>query len=176
MIADVRRRRSEPNASRWTLTLHYATYTQRARALFLDSLWWTAIVLFVPLGPSPENMPLSPEGLAAFTAMWLLLAQCAPIAMTGVLWAVWGTSPGKRALKLRIVDADTAQPMTARQAALRTFGYFLTFATCGAGFLWVLFTSRNQTLHDRIANTVVVSYGGAKGDADASTTSPDSRS
>ena len=138
--------------------MHYATCTQRARALFLDSLWWTVIVLFVPLGPSLESTSLSPEGLAASAAMWLLLGQCVPILVTGALWAVWGTSPGKRALRLRIVDADTGLTVTARQAALRTIGYLLTFATCGAGFLWVLFSWRKQALHDRIANTVVVTY------------------
>nr|WP_243658217.1 RDD family protein [Paraburkholderia sp. BL9I2N2] len=54
--------------------------------------------------------------------------------MTGILWAVWGTSPGKRVLRLRIVDADTGLPMTVRQAFLRTAGYMLTFATCGGDF------------------------------------------
>jgi hypothetical protein len=29
--------------------------------------------------------------------------------------------------------------MTVRQAGLRTLGYLLSFATCGAGFLWMLF-------------------------------------
>ncbi|WP_429468720.1 RDD family protein [Paraburkholderia sp. WSM4175] len=52
------------------------------------------------------------------------------------MWAIWDTSPGKRALGLRIVDADTGEPMTARQAAMRTLGYLVCFATCGAGFLW----------------------------------------
>jgi hypothetical protein len=72
------------------------------------------------------------------------------------MWAVWSTSPGKRALHLQIVDADTGQAMTVRQAGLRTLGYLLTFAMRGAGFLWVLFNDRRQTLHDRIANTTVV--------------------
>lgn len=136
--------------------LHFATYSQRARALFLDSIWWTVIVLFVPLGPSPETMPLSPDAFAVSAVLWLLLAQCVPIILTGIFWAVWGTTPGKRALRLQIVDADTGQSMTVNQAVLRTIGYLLTFATCGAGFLWVLFTSRKQALHDRIANTVVI--------------------
>jgi uncharacterized RDD family membrane protein YckC len=46
--------------------------------------------------------------------------------------------------------------MTVRQAGLRTLGYLLSLATCGAGFLWVLFNQRKQALHDRIANTVVI--------------------
>jgi uncharacterized RDD family membrane protein YckC len=136
--------------------LHYASFSQRVRALFLDSLWWTVIALFMPLGPSPEGIPLSPDAFAASALLWLMLAQFVPIAVTGLLWVTWCTSPGKRALRLQIVDADSGHPMTVGQAVLRTIGYLLTFATCGAGFLWILFNPRRQALHDRIANTVVV--------------------
>ena len=136
--------------------MRYASYSRRATALTIDSIWWTAIVLLVPLGPSTEEILLAPESYAATILFWLAIGQCLPILLTGVMWAVWGTSPGKRALRLRIVDADTGRAMTVRQAGLRTLGYLLTFATCGAGFLWVLFNDRKQTLHDRIANTTVV--------------------
>ncbi|MFM0573097.1 RDD family protein, partial [Paraburkholderia caledonica] len=102
------------------------------------------------------DLLLAPDAFASTLVLWLLVGQCVPILVTGVLWAVWGTSPGKRVLRLRIVDADTGQPMTVRQAILRTAGYVLTFATCGAGFLWVPFNPRRQALHDRIANTVVI--------------------
>jgi uncharacterized RDD family membrane protein YckC len=136
--------------------MRYATYSERARALFIDSVWWTIIVLFVPLGPSAENLPLSPDALGATLLLWAMVAQSVPIVVTGVLWAIWGTSPGKRVVRLRIVDADTQAAMTTTQAILRTIGYLLTFAMCGAGFLWILFNPRKQALHDRIANTVVV--------------------
>jgi uncharacterized RDD family membrane protein YckC len=133
-----------------------ATSSERARALFIDSLWWTLIALFVPLGPSLDTMPLSPDALAADMILWLILAQTVPILVTGVLWAVWGSTPGKHVLKLHIVDADSGEPMTPRQSLLRTFGYLLTFAMFGAGFLWIFFNPRKQALHDRIANTVVM--------------------
>jgi uncharacterized RDD family membrane protein YckC len=135
--------------------MRLATYSERARALFIDSIWWTVILLFIPLGPSSEEILLSPDALAATFILWLIVAQCIPLLITGVLWVVWGTSPGKRVVRLRIVDADSHEPMTRRQAVLRTVGYILTFTMCGAGFLWVLFNPRRQALHDRIANTVV---------------------
>jgi uncharacterized RDD family membrane protein YckC len=94
-------------------------------------------------------------------AFWLFVGQCIPILVTGALWAFWGTSPGKRAVRIRIVDADTGEPLTRKQALLRTLGYLLTFATCGAGFLWIAFNPRVQALHDRIANTVVVDTAAA---------------
>ncbi|MFL9932192.1 RDD family protein [Paraburkholderia sp. RL18-103-BIB-C] len=53
--------------------------------------------------------------------------------------------------------------MTMRQAGLRTLGYLLSFSTCGAGFLWVLFNQRKQALHDRLANTVVIDDGPVDG-------------
>ena len=143
--------------------MRYASYSRRATALAIDSIWWTIIVLFVPLGPSTEDILMAPESFALSIALWLAVGQCIPILVTGVLWAVWGTSPGKRALHLRIVDADTGKPMTMRQAGLRTLGYLLSFATCGAGFLWVLFNPRKQALHDRIANTVVIEDGAHEG-------------
>jgi uncharacterized RDD family membrane protein YckC len=136
--------------------MRYASYSRRASALTIDSIWWTVIVLFVPLGPSTEDLLVAPEAFASTIVLWLAVGQCIPILVTGVLWAVWGTSPGKRALHLRIVDANTGMRMTGMQAGLRTLGYLLSFATCGAGFLWVLFNPRKQALHDRIANTVVI--------------------
>lgn len=148
--------------------MRYASYSRRASALAIDSIWWTVIALFVPLGPSMEDLLMAPESFAATIVLWLAIGQCIPILATGVLWAVWGTSPGKRALRLRIVDADTGAPMTVRQAGLRTLGYLLSFATCGAGFLWVLCNQRKQALHDRIANTVVIDDG-----SDASSNLPE---
>ena len=137
----------------------YATYSQRARALFIDSIWWTVIVLFIPLGPSTDDILAAPEAYGSSIVLWLVVGQCIPILVTGVMWAVWGTSPGKRAVRIRIVDADSGQSMTVKQAMLRTVGYLLTFGILGAGFLWVLFNPKKQALHDRLANTVVIDVG-----------------
>lgn len=136
--------------------MRYATYSQRARALFIDSIWWTVIVMFIPIGPSTDAILTAPEAFASSVVFWLLAAQCIPILVTGVMWGLWGTSPGKRAVGLRIVDAATGQSMTAKQAMLRTIGYLLTFGTFGAGFLWGRSSPRRQALHDGIAHTVVI--------------------
>ncbi|KDR38253.1 transporter [Caballeronia glathei] len=136
--------------------MRYASYSRRAWALAIDSIWWTVIVLFIPLGPSTEDLLMAPDSLTATILLWLAIGQCLPVLATGVLWAIWGTSPGKRALHLRIVDRDTGRQMTVRQASLRTLGYLVCFATCGAGFLPMLFNAQKQGLHDRMANTVVI--------------------
>ncbi|WP_316150583.1 RDD family protein [Cupriavidus sp. BIC8F] len=137
-------------------TTQYATYSRRARALFIDSIWWVVLMLFIPVGPSTEEILSAPVSLGPSVVLWLTVLQCVPLIVTGIMWAVWGTSPGKRALGLRIVDADTGEPMTIRQAAIRTLGYLVCFASFGIGFLWMLFNPRRQGLHDLMANTVVV--------------------
>jgi uncharacterized RDD family membrane protein YckC len=143
-------------SNRTNSTVHLATYSQRARALFIDSIWWTVIMLFVPVGSSSDVLLVAPEAAASLFVLWFFESQCVPIIITGLMWAAWGTTPGKRALHLLIVDADSGQRMNVKQSLLRTFGYLLTFATLGAGFLWVFFNPRKQALHDRIANTVVI--------------------
>ena len=136
--------------------MYFATISQRARALFIDSIWWTVIMLFVPVGSTNDLLLTDPSNAAALLALWFFAGQCVPIVITGLMWAAWGTTPGKRACHLRIVDAQSGERMSVTQSMLRTFGYLLTFATLGAGFLWVFFNPKKQALHDRIANTVVI--------------------
>jgi uncharacterized RDD family membrane protein YckC len=136
--------------------MRYATRSQRARALFIDSIWWTVIVLFIPIGFSTDAILMAPEAFVPSAVFWLLVSQSIPILITGAMWVLCGTSPGKRVVRLRIVDAATSQSMGAKQATLRTIGYLLTFGTCGAGFLWGWSSPRRQALHDRIAHTVVI--------------------
>jgi uncharacterized RDD family membrane protein YckC len=156
-----------PFGHRFAPSIRYASHARRMSALGIDSLWWTVIVLFVPLGPSTDELLAQPESLLATILLWTLLAQCMPIVLTGVMWVVWGTSPGKRALHLRIVDADSGQRMTAKQAALRTVGYLICFAACGAGFLPIPFNERRQGWHDRMANTIVIEEETGDGGRDA---------
>jgi len=136
--------------------VHLATISQRARALFIDSIWWTVIMLFVPIGSTDDLLLIDPANATALVLLWFFASQCVPIVITGGMWVAWGTTPGKRALHLRIVDAQSRQRMSVKQSLLRTLGYLLTFATLGAGFLWVFFNPKKQALHDRIANTVVI--------------------
>jgi uncharacterized RDD family membrane protein YckC len=138
--------------------LQYVGYSRRASALFIDSIWWTIVALFIPVGPDVSlNDPTGVLALFSWSTLgWITLAQCIPLLLTGVLWTVWGTSPGKRLLGLRIVDADTGYPMSPLQAALRTLGYLICFGTFGLGFLPMFFSEKKQGLHDMMANTVVV--------------------
>ena len=67
-----------------------------------------------------------------------------------------GATPGKMLLRCAIVDATTGLPPTLEQSIIRVFGGILSIAPLGIGLLWMIFTKKNQALHDVIAGTIVV--------------------
>ena len=67
-----------------------------------------------------------------------------------------GQSAGMRILGIRIIRID-GKPFGIRNALLRHFvGYPISTAIFFMGFLWMLWDSRQQGWHDKIAKTVVV--------------------
>lgn len=75
---------------------------------------------------------------------------------SAICWKLWSATPGKMLLRMKIVDADTQQPMTDRQILLRCFGYILSCSVFFLGIFWISFNKRHQGWHDKIANTVVI--------------------
>ncbi len=69
-------------------------------------------------------------------------------------WSVKGATPGKELLDLRVETEDGVSPLPLDRAALRVFGYLLSAASLGVGFLMVAFAGGG--LHDRVSRTRVV--------------------
>jgi len=67
-----------------------------------------------------------------------------------------GQTVGKRALNIRIVDADNGGPIGYGRAVLRYFARILSFIPCFLGYFWMLWDKNSQTWHDKITTDVVV--------------------
>ena len=67
-----------------------------------------------------------------------------------------GYSLGKTAVGIRLVKVSTGQPMGAGLCFVRQLAHYVDSLVCYLGWLWPLWDSRNQTLADKIMNTVVV--------------------
>jgi uncharacterized RDD family membrane protein YckC len=91
---------------------------------------------------------------------WLLL---------GLPWLIWAAvtagqaqTPGKRLLKMRVVDATTGQPLSwARYVFLRglvggMIGAVAAVLTLGVLAFMPLWDSRNQSIAAKVSNSVVV--------------------
>ena len=74
----------------------------------------------------------------------------------GVFAALWGRTIGKWATGLRIVRTDGGVVGPGRIALRHFIGYPLSVLTLGLGFLAAALNSRGRTLHDLIADTLVV--------------------
>lgn len=67
-----------------------------------------------------------------------------------------GQTPGKRAMKLRIVKKN-GSPFTVTDGLVRyLIGYTLSSVVFGLGFIWAIFDSRRETWHDKLSKTMVI--------------------
>ena len=55
----------------------------------------------------------------------------------------------------KIVDAKTGDEPSIMQFIIRYAGYYIS-SFLMIGFIWIIFDSKNQGLHDKLAGTVVV--------------------
>jgi len=70
-------------------------------------------------------------------------------------WSLGGKTMGMALLGIRVVATD-GDPITPRQAVIRTITLPLSFLILGLGFIGILLNKDRHALHDRLAKTVVV--------------------
>ena len=87
------------------------------------------------------------------------LAPLIGVVLYGIIYVLFlwksGQTPGKRAYTIRVVDAKTYKKISLGQAILRFIG-FLFSATILIGLIFVFYRKDKRSLHDLIANTVVL--------------------
>lgn len=69
---------------------------------------------------------------------------------------VFGTTPGRYLVGLKLVDAQTEQAPTLFQLIRRFLGYFLSLPPLMFGYIWCSWDKKRQTWHDKVAGTVVL--------------------
>jgi uncharacterized RDD family membrane protein YckC len=147
-----------------TKTGRYAGPVTRMLALAADVLLVTSgftlvvaglaflIRLFAPEFSLPEETGV---GYAIALGTWAFLYSWVGL-------AVWGKTPGKAILGLRVVTREGSVVLTGGQALIRTLTYPLSFALFGIGLLGVVFNSERRAWHDRFAGSAVVYDWGSR--------------
>ena len=132
----------------------YAGFWIRLGAALIDLVVIT-IVFLVPL-----NLIYGEEhwiGDQFFYGFWdLMLCYILPFVATVWFWLRYFGTPGKMALRLKIVDADTGGKLSLAQAIGRYFAYFVSAIPLLLGYIWVGIDKNKQGFHDKLAGTVVV--------------------
>lgn len=90
-------------------------------------------------------------GLTAFVFVYALVGL-----------AVFGKTPGKAIMGLRVVGSDGAISLHGRQAFIRAVTYPLSFVIFGIGLLGVVFNKERRAWHDHFAGSAVVYDWGSR--------------
>lgn len=132
----------------------YAGFWIRVAASLIDTVIFV-IVFSIPLTIIyGAEYWTSEESVKGF---WdILITYIAPIFITVWFWLKYLGTPGKMALRLRVVDAKTGQALTTPQAIGRYLGYYVSAFALMLGFIWVGIDKRKQGFHDKLAGTVVI--------------------
>lgn len=140
-------------------SLEYAGFWIRTWATVIDVvliLIITGPILVSIYGPSYFASAFSTDARMVSGPADFLLSYVLPTIATILFWIYKSATPGKMAIKSKIVDATTGQRPSNGQLIGRYFAYFISFAPMGLGVFWIAFDKRKQSWHDKLAGTVVV--------------------
>ena len=95
--------------------------------------------------------------VAGFLPIFALPALIlAPALYEIIMEAQSGATLGKRVFGLRVVTADTLQPISIPSAVIRHFGHYVSGAVFLLGYIMAGLNRRKRALHDYMAGTVVI--------------------
>ena len=131
-------------------TVPYATIPDRIKAFITDMFMiYVPILYIITYAIMDGKDDFQSSDLAPLIAVLLY----------GIIYVAFlyksGQTPGKRAYEMRVVDASTHEKITLSQAILRFIG-FLFSATILIGLIFPFYRKDKRSLHDLIANTVVL--------------------
>lgn len=126
-----------------------AGFGPRLGAQLIDLLWLMPLSLLLgTIGVLANGGALSLGGE--------MMANIIGALVVLLFWVERQGTPGKLALRLRIVDAETGQPPRLGRLVLRYLGYLISALPLGLGYFWMLWDARQQTWHDKLGRTLVV--------------------
>jgi len=98
---------------------------------------------------------MSPELQTAQLAGWVLTLIVAYFVIMRPI-AITGRTIGGRALSIRVVDSTTGQPIGHGRSIGRYLFAIISGCVCYLGYFWMLFSDRNQTWHDMVTSSIVI--------------------
>lgn len=132
--------------------IEYAGFVSRAIALMLDFLIFVPVVIFIIF----FRAFIYRASPTVQTGYLLLIIPCLLPLYHIILLKRYGTTLGKRLMRLKVVS-QTGNQLALGQIILReTVGKIVSTSLFDLGYLWVLFDPKKQSWHDKISNTYVI--------------------
>ncbi|ATZ67534.1 RDD family protein [Acinetobacter haemolyticus] len=131
----------------------YAGFWIRVGAAILDTIIILAILI-------PLMMLLSPsvtDNLTRTSWSWTdWIGQILSAVFYIFCWVKFAGTPGKRLLRLKVLDEQTGYHVSVGQGIIRYIGYIPATLVLFIGLIWIAFDRKKQGWHDKMAKTVVV--------------------
>ncbi|MDO6568840.1 RDD family protein [Alteromonas sp. 1_MG-2023] len=137
-----------------TTQQEYAGFWVRFGASIIDSILLVAItspILYLIYGRTYWESEAYIAGIPDFIISYIF-----PLVATILFWIYKSATPGKMALKVKVVDAKSGSTPTPQQSIIRYLGYYVSILPLGLGFFWVMWDAKKQGWHDKMAGTVVI--------------------
>lgn len=134
--------------------LEYVGFRARLGAAIVDNI--LLLVITVPLTLYFYGSAYFTGGFRIWGPMDIILNWVFPVVVTILFWIWKQATPGKMLIGARIVDAKTGAAPSVGQCVGRYVAYVLSFVLLGLGFIWIIFDSKKQGWHDKLAGTVVI--------------------
>ena len=123
----------------------FASWGRRGAALLFDSVALLAVMLALAIVLQTSDLVVVQLFVVPFAYQWLMVGA-------------WGQTLGKMALGVRVVRAGGARVgygrAAGRVACIWALGWL--FLPLLVAYLWPLWDPRNQTLYDKVVDTIVV--------------------
>lgn len=139
----------------------YATFADRFVAIFIDGVLLTvAMYLFLSIfGGIFGSLLFSSGNIMMLSGVWITLSYLIQL-VVGASYFVflqheWGYTIGRKIMGIHIEMPDRSRP-DLKTFLIRYVSSLLSGFILGLGYLLALTDPRMRTLHDRLANTVVV--------------------
>ena len=134
----------------------YAGFTKRFFAFIIDHIC-LGMVLFVPF--IPFGSPIGDIDDWHFDSIWGLhtLIKVAIAMAYYVLCETssWQGTLGKHLLGMKVVN-ERYQKLSMQEAVLRYLSKYLSDLFLCLGYIWIIFDTKKQGWHDKIAGTYVI--------------------
>ena len=147
---------SNPDMESFKSQLKYAGFGERFAASIIDTIILTAVTapfLYSIYGSDYWNSTEFLLGIPDF-----LISFVFPLVATVLFWVYKSATPGKMVLNIKVVDAETGAALTVKQSTARYLGYYVSVLPLGLGLLWVVWDSKKQSWHDKLAGTIVIHH------------------
>lgn len=144
----------ESNLEAHTDEVEYAGFWERVVASIIDTiilLVITSPILYAIYGEEYWSGETFSKGVWDFIISYII-----PAVIVILFWVYKSATPGKMIMKLKVVNVNTLEPLTAPQAVGRYLGYYISTLFLCLGFIWVAFDKRKQGWHDKLANSTVI--------------------